>query len=218
LFHYRVHRSERGTPRTCQFCRLCECSSVYFVCLPSSAARVQTAALFLMSGSWALPALQGCTFSPTTQVPYFGASGVPLFRASHRPQFSTFRYRLLECLVLTLDRCWDFVSLLLSSVTLKSILTYSSAVAWSLDDGKPCKAWIPCDYGWHVALYVCTLLVFNAHVASHLPHSSYDSCDVGTFPNQTNPDHLGPAAALHSNNSRPQYNYELSWLSGQRLS
>jgi len=46
----------------------------------------------------------------------------------------------------------------------------------------------------------------------------YDSCDVGTFPNQTNPDHLGPAAALHSNASRAKYNNELSWLSGQRLS
>lgn len=47
---------------------------------------------------------------------------------------------------------------------------------------------------------------------------TYDSCDVGTFPNQTNPDGLGPAAALHSGSSRAQYNYELSWLSGQRLS
>ena len=46
----------------------------------------------------------------------------------------------------------------------------------------------------------------------------YDTCDVGTFPNQTNPDHLGPAAALHSNASRAKYNNELSWLSGQRLS
>jgi len=47
---------------------------------------------------------------------------------------------------------------------------------------------------------------------------TYDSCDVGTFPNQTNPDGLGPAAALRSDVSRPQYNYALSWLSGQRLS
>ncbi|KAI0746638.1 beta-glucan synthesis-associated [Daedaleopsis nitida] len=47
---------------------------------------------------------------------------------------------------------------------------------------------------------------------------SYDSCDVGTFPNQTNPDKLGPAAALHSDESRKKYNFELSWLPGQRLS
>ncbi|GLB41258.1 putative glycoside hydrolase family 16 protein [Lyophyllum shimeji] len=47
---------------------------------------------------------------------------------------------------------------------------------------------------------------------------TYDSCDVGTFPNQTNKDRLGPAAALHSDQSRAEYNYELSWLSGQRLS
>ncbi|CDO74392.1 Glycoside Hydrolase Family 16 protein [Trametes cinnabarina] len=47
---------------------------------------------------------------------------------------------------------------------------------------------------------------------------SYDSCDVGTFPNQTFPDGSGPAAALHSDQSRSKYNFELSWLPGQRLS
>lgn len=47
---------------------------------------------------------------------------------------------------------------------------------------------------------------------------SYNSCDVGTFPNQTEPDGSGPAAALQSNASKPKYNDELSWLSGQRLS
>jgi beta-glucanase (GH16 family) len=47
---------------------------------------------------------------------------------------------------------------------------------------------------------------------------TYDECDVGTFPNQTLKDGSGPAAALHSNASRSKYNYELSWLSGQRLS
>ncbi|GLB40793.1 putative glycoside hydrolase family 16 protein [Lyophyllum shimeji] len=47
---------------------------------------------------------------------------------------------------------------------------------------------------------------------------TYDSCDVGTFPNQTNKDKLGPPAALHSDFSRDKYNFELSWLSGQRLS
>ncbi|KAI8986834.1 beta-glucan synthesis-associated [Trametes punicea] len=47
---------------------------------------------------------------------------------------------------------------------------------------------------------------------------SYDSCDVGTFPNQTYPDGSGPAAALHSDQSRSKYNFELSWLPGQRLS
>ncbi|KAF8964548.1 beta-glucan synthesis-associated [Flammula alnicola] len=47
---------------------------------------------------------------------------------------------------------------------------------------------------------------------------TYDSCDVGTFPNQTDKDGLGPAAALHSNASRQKNNFELSWLSGQRTS
>ncbi|KAI0674191.1 beta-glucan synthesis-associated [Trametes maxima] len=47
---------------------------------------------------------------------------------------------------------------------------------------------------------------------------SYDACDVGTFPNQTLSDKSGPAAALHSDKSRSKYNFELSWLPGQRLS
>ncbi|KAF9477276.1 beta-glucan synthesis-associated [Pholiota conissans] len=47
---------------------------------------------------------------------------------------------------------------------------------------------------------------------------TYDSCDVGTFPNQTLKDQSGPAAALHSDKSRSQNNFALSWLSGQRVS
>ncbi|KAJ7129340.1 beta-glucan synthesis-associated protein-domain-containing protein [Mycena epipterygia] len=47
---------------------------------------------------------------------------------------------------------------------------------------------------------------------------TYDSCDVGTFPNQTDADGLGPAAALNSSASQAKYNFELSWLSGQKLS
>ncbi|KAH9849652.1 beta-glucan synthesis-associated [Lenzites betulinus] len=47
---------------------------------------------------------------------------------------------------------------------------------------------------------------------------SYDACDVGTFPNQTLADGSGPAAALHSDQSRDKYNNELSWLPGQRVS
>ncbi|KAI0277034.1 glycoside hydrolase family 16 protein [Russula aff. rugulosa BPL654] len=47
---------------------------------------------------------------------------------------------------------------------------------------------------------------------------SYDSCDVGTFPNQTDPDGLGPAAAIYSNASQAKYDNKLSYLSGQKLS
>ncbi|KAJ6539690.1 beta-glucan synthesis-associated protein-domain-containing protein [Mycena capillaripes] len=47
---------------------------------------------------------------------------------------------------------------------------------------------------------------------------TYNSCDVGTFPNQTNPDGLGPPAALNTSASQAKYNWELSWLSGQKLS
>lgn len=47
---------------------------------------------------------------------------------------------------------------------------------------------------------------------------SYDSCDIGTLPNQTNVAKNGPAAALHTDNGRSVYNFELSWLPGQRVS
>lgn len=47
---------------------------------------------------------------------------------------------------------------------------------------------------------------------------SYDSCDVGTFPNQTNQAKTAPGAALHTDQGREKYNFELSWLPGQRLS
>ncbi|KAI0002450.1 concanavalin A-like lectin/glucanase [Russula compacta] len=46
----------------------------------------------------------------------------------------------------------------------------------------------------------------------------YDSCDVGTFPNQADPDDFGPAAALDSSASQANYEYRLPYLSGQRLS
>ncbi|KAK7062740.1 hypothetical protein VNI00_000228 [Paramarasmius palmivorus] len=46
---------------------------------------------------------------------------------------------------------------------------------------------------------------------------SYDSCDVGTFPNQTDHDGNPPAAAF-SDKSWPEYDKKLSVLTGQRLS
>jgi hypothetical protein len=42
----------------------------------------------------------------------------------------------------------------------------------------------------------------------------YNSCDVGTFPNQMAKDKSGPPAVLRSKAS----NNKFSWLSGQRLS
>ncbi|GAA6029982.1 hypothetical protein JCM8097_009200 [Rhodosporidiobolus ruineniae] len=45
---------------------------------------------------------------------------------------------------------------------------------------------------------------------------SYDTCDVGTLPNQTWPNGTDPYAAKHSGSS--DYGGELSWLGGQRLS
>ncbi|KAF8213898.1 beta-glucan synthesis-associated [Mycena galopus ATCC 62051] len=47
---------------------------------------------------------------------------------------------------------------------------------------------------------------------------TYNSCDVGTFPNQTLADGSGPAAAIDSAASQAKYDNKLSWLSGQKLS
>ncbi|THH08101.1 hypothetical protein EW145_g2925 [Phellinidium pouzarii] len=47
---------------------------------------------------------------------------------------------------------------------------------------------------------------------------TYNSCDVGTFPNQTYLNDTGPAAALYTDQGRAKNNFELSWLSGQRAS
>jgi hypothetical protein len=71
-----------------------------------------------------------------------------------------------------------------------------------------------------------TCILFRFHPFPLVPSSngvlpfifSYDSCDVGTFPNQTDADGLGPPAALFSNASREMYNFSLSWLPGQRAS
>ena len=46
---------------------------------------------------------------------------------------------------------------------------------------------------------------------------TYNSCDVGTFPNQTWANGTGPAAALHTDEGRERFNFELSWLTGQKL-
>ncbi|EJD54810.1 beta-glucan synthesis-associated [Auricularia subglabra TFB-10046 SS5] len=49
---------------------------------------------------------------------------------------------------------------------------------------------------------------------------TYDSCDVGTLANQTSVDGSGPAVNFNvpPPYGRDTYNYELSWLPGQRLS
>ena len=46
----------------------------------------------------------------------------------------------------------------------------------------------------------------------------YDSCDVGTLPNQTWVNGTGPPAALSTTAGQAKYNYKLSYLTGQRLS
>jgi len=56
---------------------------------------------------------------------------------------------------------------------------------------------------------------FGASLEGMWPYS-YDSCDVGTLPNQTYPGTATPLAAVE--NGDPKYNGELSYLPGQRLS
>jgi hypothetical protein len=80
------------------------------------------------------------------------------------------------------------------------------------------------DGVWPYSYVFLPLLLVSSHwdSADHdiIPDAlnSYDACDVGTFPNQTLPDGSGPASAVYSDASKSKYNFELSWLSGQRLS
>lgn len=57
------------------------------------------------------------------------------------------------------------------------------------------------------------LLTPPSHHTGMWPYS-YDTCDLGTFPNQTNPDGTTPAAALTGST----WGTELSYLPGQRTS
>ncbi|KAI0687091.1 beta-glucan synthesis-associated [Cytidiella melzeri] len=47
---------------------------------------------------------------------------------------------------------------------------------------------------------------------------SYTECDIGILPNQTFINGTGPEATLQSTASKSKYDFELSWLPGQRLS
>ncbi|KAF7977403.1 hypothetical protein HWV62_4035 [Athelia sp. TMB] len=47
---------------------------------------------------------------------------------------------------------------------------------------------------------------------------TYNSCDVGTFPNQTYANLSGPAVAIKNPVGKDKYDFRLSYLSGQRLS
>ena len=59
---------------------------------------------------------------------------------------------------------------------------------------------------------------FPATTSGLWPYT-YDSCDVGTFPNQTSyPNMSAPASAVYSTASKFKYNFNLSWLPGQCLS
>ena len=92
-------------------------------------------------------------------------------------------------------------------------------MAGCLDDGQPREARVQSDNGWSVAILVSILQTLSLLAVRLCGNTdSYDSCDVGTFPNQTYYNQSGPEAALQSDASRSKYNYELSWLPGQRLS
>jgi hypothetical protein len=91
-------------------------------------------------------------------------------------------------------------------------------VAWGLDDGQSRQTRIRCNDRRHMALLVSILLSFAFRLFTLTRFLRYDSCDVGTFPNQTNPDGLGPPAAIYSNASQAKYDNKLSYLSGQKAS
>lgn len=57
---------------------------------------------------------------------------------------------------------------------------------------------------------------FSSSQSRH-PPNSYDSCDLGTFPNQTTADGSGPAGTLETTASSTKWDHHLSWLPGQRL-
>lgn len=75
-----------------------------------------------------------------------------------------------------------------------------------------------------LTLFFCTSVPppfpsFPSLTPSHhdLATNSYDSCDLGTFPNQTTADGSGPAGTLETTASSTKWDHHLSWLPGQRL-
>jgi hypothetical protein len=74
-------------------------------------------------------------------------------------------------------------------------------------------------HGWRMVLYVSVLRDTDSHAcANDRLFNSYDSRAVGTFPNQMLKDKSRSASAFHSDASNAKYTFELSVLSGQRLS
>lgn len=86
-----------------------------------------------------------------------------------------------------------------------------------MDDGQPRSRGTWRYYGWSLAL-VRDLSLSSTPISADLAAlpSSYDSCDLGTLPNQTNLAGTGPAAALNSGSK--DYGGRLSYLPGQKLS
>lgn len=64
----------------------------------------------------------------------------------------------------------------------------------------------------HSGSLLCSIYIL------YLSFHRYNSCDVGTFPNQTLKDGTGPSAATHSDASKSKYDFKLSVLPGQRVS
>ena len=83
-----------------------------------------------------------------------------------------------------------------------------------MDHGKPrsCRVWSKSRrHGKYTGFY--TIILGKKLIFYKWPYT-YDSCDVGTAPNQTR--NGQPYAATV--NGDPSYNDALSWLPGQRLS
>ena len=71
-----------------------------------------------------------------------------------------------------------------------------------------------------MAIFVREPFLFHIRVRlliSLATSDSYNTCDLGTFPNQTLKTVSRPAASLHSGPPKAGHNTELSWLPGQRV-
>lgn len=66
-----------------------------------------------------------------------------------------------------------------------------------------------------MAIYVRAIFVTRAQVVVDEDINSYDTCDIGTYPNQTRKDGTPTTNAI---GGTKKYDYQLSVLSGQKLS
>lgn len=82
-----------------------------------------------------------------------------------------------------------------------------------MDHGQPRATRLWRHHRRRLAVHVSDNDVILCNI--NAPMISYDSCDIGTFPNQTRKD---GTPTTNANGGTSKYNYQLSVLSGQKLS